>query len=167
MYFAIVHASLLTLVLLQGCLLTATVGSMIGIKNRDVLRQKWFLEGNGVLAACARRGSCRNLLLGQDDLEIAFKGSYTIGVVWVPGILETLVIVANTRTIHIMHHAVIHLLLDARFPNRRQALIAHYGSLHTPRIKALTQGQVLFNAKTAHVGTGQNFPVCRPWCEAP
>lgn len=42
MYFAIVHASLLTLVLTQGCLLAATVGSMIGIKNRDVLRQKWF-----------------------------------------------------------------------------------------------------------------------------
>ena len=41
-YFAIVHPSLQTLVLFQGYLLTATAVSVIGIKNRAVLRQKWF-----------------------------------------------------------------------------------------------------------------------------
>jgi hypothetical protein len=41
-YFAIVHPSLQTLVWFQGYLLTATAVGVIGIKNRAVLRQKWF-----------------------------------------------------------------------------------------------------------------------------
>lgn len=94
MYFAIVHASLLTLVLFQGYLLTATVGSMIGIKNRDALRQKWFWKAMACSLPAHVAALAGILYWDKANLEIAFKGFYTIGVVWVAGILETLVIVA-------------------------------------------------------------------------
>jgi hypothetical protein len=93
-YFAIVHPSLQTLVLFQGYLLTATAVGVIGIKNRAVLRQKWFWRAMACSLPVHTAAIAGIYYWDKANLEIAFKGFYTVGIVWLVCVVEMFVILA-------------------------------------------------------------------------
>jgi len=93
-YFAIVHASLPTLALLQGYALTGASVGVIGIKNRDMVRQKWFWNAMVCSLPVHIAALVGIFFWDRANLEIAFKGFYAVGVVWLAGVIEMLVIVA-------------------------------------------------------------------------
>ncbi len=93
-YFAIVHASLPTLVLFQGYLLTATAIGVIGIKNRAVLRQQWFWRAMACSLPVHIAAISGIYHWDKANLEIAFKGFYALGIVELAGVIEMFVIVA-------------------------------------------------------------------------
>jgi len=94
LYFAIFHASLATLVLFQGYLLTGTAAGIIGIRNRTVLRQKWFWKAMACSLPVHVAAIAGIFYWDQANPKIAFKGLYTVGIVWLAGVIEMFVIVA-------------------------------------------------------------------------
>jgi hypothetical protein len=93
-YLAVDHASLTTLILFQAYALTATVGCIIGIRKRAVLKQRWFLNAMACSLPVHIAAIAGIFYWDKANLEVAFKGFYTIGVVWVACVVEMVVIVA-------------------------------------------------------------------------
>ena len=87
------YESLRMLTLLQAYLLTFTVGAILGIKKRAVLRQKWFLKAMACSLPVHMAAIAGIFYWDKANLEVAFKGFYTVGVVWLAGVIEMVVIV--------------------------------------------------------------------------
>lgn len=92
-YFAIVHASLTTLILFQSYFLTASVAGIIGIRLRRVLSQRWFWKAIISSTPVHIAAIAGIFYWDKANTEIAFKGFYTIGIVWLAGVVEMLCIV--------------------------------------------------------------------------
>jgi len=92
-FLAVDHASLTTLILFQAYALTATVGCIVGIKKRAILKQKWFLNAMACSLPVHIAAIASIFYWDKANLEVAFKGFYTVGVVWVAGVVELVVIV--------------------------------------------------------------------------
>jgi len=92
-YLAVDHASLTTLILFQAYALTATVGCIVGIKKRAVLKQRWFLNAMACSLPVHVAAIAGIFYWDKANLEVAFKGFYTVGVVWLTGVVEMVIIV--------------------------------------------------------------------------
>jgi len=93
-YLAVSHASLTTLIVFQAYSLTFTVAGILGIKDRAVLRQKWYLKAMACSLPVHVAAIVSIFYWDRTNLEVAFKGFYTIGVVWLAGVVEMCCIVA-------------------------------------------------------------------------
>ena len=81
------------LILLQAYLLTFTVAGIAGIKKRAVLRQKWFWKAMACSLPVHFAAIAGIIYWDKANLEVAFKGFYAVGVVWLAGVVELVVIV--------------------------------------------------------------------------
>ena len=91
-YLAVDRASLTTLILFQAYALTATVGCIVGIRRRAVLRQKWFLKA--IICSLPVHITALVGIFYWDKMNVgvAYKGFYTIGVVWVASVAESVLV---------------------------------------------------------------------------
>lgn len=92
-YFAVAYPSLTTLIIFQAYILTFTVAGMLGIKKRAVLKQKWFLNAMAYSLPIHLVAIAGIFFWDKANLEVAFKGFYTVGVVWLACVIEMVVIV--------------------------------------------------------------------------
>jgi hypothetical protein len=93
LFLAGYHESFTMLILSQAYLLTFTVAGILGIKRRAVLKQKWFLNAMACSLPVHIAAIASIFYWDKANLEVAFKGFYTVGVVWVAGVVELVVIV--------------------------------------------------------------------------
>ena len=93
LFLAEYHESLKMLILLQAYLLTFTAGGILGIKKRAVLRQKWFWKAMACSLPVHGAAIAGIFYWDKANLDVAFKGFYAVGVVWVAGVVEMVLIV--------------------------------------------------------------------------
>jgi hypothetical protein len=92
-FLALFHQSLATLILLQVYLLTFTVAGILGTIKGAVLKQKWFLNAMACSLPVHVAAIAGIFYWDKANLEVAFRGFYTVGAVWVAGVGEMVLIV--------------------------------------------------------------------------
>jgi len=92
-YLAVDHPSLKTLTIFQAYILTFTVAGILGIKKRAVLRQEWFWTA--MLCSLPVHVAAVSVIFYWDkaNIEVASKGFYAVGIVWLAGVIEMFCIV--------------------------------------------------------------------------
>ena len=93
-YLAVSRETLTMLILFQAYALTFTVAGILGIKDRAVLRQSWYLKAMACSLPVHVAAIAGIFFWDKANLEVAFKGFYTVGVVWVASVVEMVIIVA-------------------------------------------------------------------------
>lgn len=87
-FLAEYHESLTMLILLQAYLLTFTVAGILGVKKRAILKQKWFLKAMACSLPVHVAAIAGISYWDRANLDVAFKGFYAVGVVWLAGVVE-------------------------------------------------------------------------------
>jgi Na+/proline symporter len=91
--FAIVRESLISLVVLQIYLLTGTAAGFLLIRHRLVLQQEWFRKAMACSFPIHILAATVIFYWDKANIEVAHKGFYAIGIVWLVAIVEMCCIV--------------------------------------------------------------------------
>ena len=90
---AVDHASITSLALFQAYALTFATAGILATKRRSSLKQRWFWAAMASALPIHAAAIAGIFFWDKANMDVAFKGFYAVGIVWVVGVLEMLCLV--------------------------------------------------------------------------